>query len=213
MAACHRTVRPSDVDPRPAGREQIARKSVGDNGAGEIVRQRGDLLRRERETRDRGGQWSPQRSRAGLHVFSAEDRLLEVAMVAFEPVEDRPEIALQHRALQRIVDQLFAVRIDEFGEQRDRLPVRGSLQQVLRPDPQKRIDTVAAVLAAVRSDADEQRRVKTVPQVFAVVVVRPHRRRRRRDAHDLQRDGRCGDSARTDHGSSYDFSVRTQILR
>src|SRR5438094_7895545 len=110
MAACHRTVRPSDVDPRPAGREQIARKSVGDNGAGEIVRQRGDLLRRERETRDRGGQWSPQRSRAGLHVFSAEDRLLEGAMVAFEQVEDRPELALLLRALELIVEQLFAVR-------------------------------------------------------------------------------------------------------
>ena len=176
MVTRNGTIWPPDGYPGAVRLEQVGRKRVWACCGGVVVGQRSNLFGRESQARDDGCQRLAQIFNALTHNLWNELWLLVRSVAAFQPVEHRPQVALQDSALQRIAEQLFAMRLDELIEERDGLHVRRSLQQVRRSHPQQRIDAVGPVLAAVGRNPHEQRGVQTVPQMRGILVVQPHRR-------------------------------------
>ena len=93
------TIRPSDRYPRTVRREQIGGEITGSRGRGAVVRQRMDRVSGKSEARDRGGQRRAQLLDRLAYAVGRQLRLTVRGVAAVQPVEHRPEIALQDCAL------------------------------------------------------------------------------------------------------------------
>ena len=70
------------------------------------------------------------------------------------PAQHQPQVALEQRPLQRLLDQLVPLLLDELLQELERTLVGRALQQVSGPGPQQRFEAVLAVRVAIRPDAD-----------------------------------------------------------
>ena len=124
-----------------------------------LRRERGDLLRRQREGAD-------DRREALLQGTT----LHRVIVVEGRPVEDGPQVALQRRPLHGIDDESLGMMRRELVERGDRLPVGVAGEVMRRSLEQQRVDRVAPVLVAVPG-APEQRAEQPVPRMIGIRVV------------------------------------------
>ena len=87
------------------------------------------------------------------------------------PIEQRPQVALQQGLLERVLNQFFAVRVDELVQHGQRLLMGSAGKQIRRPAPIKNVQLVEAVMFAVRRRPLEQGFVQPVPEVIRIGVV------------------------------------------
>jgi len=102
----------------------------------------------------------------------------EIRVRRFQPVEDQPEVALQHRPLERVVDEFLAFGLEKLFKHGQCRVVSGTVQQVLGLRPEQRFETVVSIGLAVGTEPDEQRFVQAVPKVSGVRVIDRTTRRR-----------------------------------
>src|ERR1700722_12359440 len=126
-------------------------------------------------------------------------------MVAFQPVEDEPEIALEHRLPERVLDLLIALFFQEFLQKGQRALVGFLFEQVLRSSPQEGLQPILAISLAIRTRADEHGLVQTVPEVFGIGVIECRGRchdswwacRREKDGRRANRQGESEETEST----------------
>ena len=87
------------------------------------------------------------------------------------PIEDGPEIADEDGALYGILNQFFAVRLQEFVEDFQDASVRGICQEIFRVLPEGRIEGVRDTSGVEEIVADEEDGVEAIPEVSGAGVV------------------------------------------
>src|SRR5579863_603623 len=95
-------------------------------------------------------------------------------MVGFagnRPVKQRPQVALQNGALQRILNQFLGMGLKKSIQCVKRAGVRFRFQQVRRKLPEERVERVLAIAGSRRILAYEERAVKLVPRMRRIWVV------------------------------------------
>lgn len=163
---------PTYAHPRAVGLEHVGRQVrplrllrielIGErlrgNGRRVVVRQLGDLFRRQGKPAD----------------DLCEERIEPLAVVvglARQPVGDEPKITLEYRPLRRVVDQRLTFIAEEFLQYGRSAVGCFSFQQVLGIAPQQRLQTVFPVASAVKPGADKESSVDAVPHVYPILMV------------------------------------------